>query len=199
MDRITVFKKVTEVEGIPAKELRKQKEWNCPICGKSTFSLDLPFYFFEGCHEHITIWIVGYSTQSWLYPLDVFLDKALAVYDHYLITDEVREQIRDQDTVDLSEVAYRLGAYLQTHSPLWAGFDDVIRLAKEERQLRDGENSYEAQKKRTLEEYEASGKLVMYIDGYGREVDKDGNLLPPKEIVEAIPNGSAVGNVDLPF
>jgi hypothetical protein len=39
----------------------------------------------------------------------------------------------------------------------------------------------------------------MYIDGYGRKVDKDGNLLPPKEIVEAIPSSSAVDNDDLPF
>jgi hypothetical protein len=190
MEKTQVFKKVTEVEGISAEELEWKKRCFCPICGKEEGTLYLPNLICGVCDEHKTVWYSGWATQASLYPLDVFLEMALSIYDHYYIDDKAREMIEGKDQVNLSEVASTIGSIPMPENPMWDGFSAAIRFAKEDRMKREGENSYEAEQKRCCGEYEATGKKVIHIDSYGREVDKDGNLLPKKEIVEDIPSSS---------
>jgi hypothetical protein len=192
MEKKHVFKVVTEVEGISAEDLKYDKSGCCPICGKWEFSTCLPHLMFGGCDEHETVWYEGYSTSAGDEPLDVYLDRALAIYEYYFIDDEARKKIEGKDEVVLDEVAYRLHEYPIEYSLLWDGFDVAIRFASEERLKRDGQNSYEAYQERKLKEYEecvAAGR-VQYRDGYDREADKDGNLLPPKGTEKDIPRNS---------
>ena len=199
MEKAQVFKKVTEVEGISAEELEWKKRCFCPICGKEEGTLYLPNLICGVCDEHKTVWYSGWATQASLYPLDVFLEMALSIYDHYYIDDKAREIIEGKDEVDLSEVASTIGSIPLPENPLWAGFSAAIRFAKEERMKREGENSLEAQRERNSKEDDEKGIKYTIIDGYGREVDKDGKLLPPKEIAEAIPSSSPLDQYDFPF
>ena len=199
MEQTHVVKRVTKVEGISAEDLEDRKRLFCPICGKDEGTMCLPNLICGVCDEHKTVWYSGSATQAWLYPLDVFLERALSIYDHYFIDHIAREMIEGKDEVDLSKVAWTVGSIPLHTNPVWKGFSAAIRFAKEDRMKRDGENSYEAEQERCFKEYEATGKELIHIDGYGREAYKPGKLLPPKEIAEAIPSSSAIDHYDFPF
>jgi hypothetical protein len=190
MEQKQLVKKVTEVEGLSAEELEKRKSFLCPICGKEEGILYLPNLICGVCYEHKTAWEAGGATQAWLYPLDVFLEMALEIYDHYYIDKIAREMIEGLDEIDLSDVAWTIGSIALPANPLWAGFEDAIRFAKEERMKREGEDSLEARKEHRRKEWEEKGRRCSFIDGYGREVDKDGNLLRQKEIPKENPSSS---------
>src|SRR5512136_483606 len=184
MEKTQVFKKVTEVEGISAEHLEMRKSCCCPICGKEEGTLYLPNLICGVCDEHKTVWDSGWATQACLYPLDVFVEMALSIYDHYYIDSKAREMIDGKHEVDLSEVALPIGNIPLHANPLWAGFSDAIRLTKEERMKREGEDSLEAQREHRRRECEGKGGRCIFIDGYGRELDKDGNLPRQNEILE---------------
>jgi hypothetical protein len=185
MDKKQVFKRVTEVEGISTEDLEERKRLFCPICGKDEGMMCLPNLICGVCDEHKTVWESGWATQEDLYPLDVFLEKALSIYDYYFIDDIAREMMEGKDEVDLSKVAWTVGRIPLNENPVWAGFNDAIRFTKEERMKREGEDSPEAQMERSLKEDGQKASKITYLDGYDREVDKDGNLLRQKEIPEA--------------
>lgn len=184
MEHTQVFNSVTEVEGISAEDSETRKRLFCPICGKEEDTLYLPNLICGVCDEHKTIWYQGSATHASLYPLDVFLDMALSIYDHYYIDDKAREMIEGKDEVDLSMVAWTVGSIPLHQNPVWAGFSDAIRFTKEDRMNRDGEDSLEAQTERRRREWEEKGGRCIIIDGYGRELDKDGNLQGQKKILE---------------
>jgi hypothetical protein len=176
MDKTMVFKIVTEVEGISAEDLETRRSFFCPICGKEEALLYLPNLICGVCDEHKTVWEEGRATQAHLYPLDVFLEMALSIYDHYYIDDKAREMIEGKDEVDLSEVAWTIGSIPLHENPMWEGFSAAIRFSKEDRMKRESKNSYEAETERSRKEHEEKGVKCTFIDGYGREVDKDGEL-----------------------